>query len=82
MDRDSLPRPNPVEHHPRPQIRKQRSPLSNQLKIWLGQALGLDTPLARAFVYGLKPPALSKRAINFAFISGILGIRHPGSGLL
>jgi membrane protease YdiL (CAAX protease family) len=39
----------------------------------LGQALRLDTPFARAFVYRLKPPTLSKRAINFALTSGILG---------
>jgi membrane protease YdiL (CAAX protease family) len=39
----------------------------------LGRSLGLDTPFARAFVYGLKRPALSKRAIHFALISGFLG---------
>ena len=39
----------------------------------LGRSLRLDTLFARAFIYGLKPPALSKRAINFALLSGILG---------
>lgn len=39
----------------------------------LGRSLRLDTPFARALVYQLKPPALSKRAINFALTSGILG---------
>ncbi len=39
----------------------------------LGHSLKLDSPFARAFVYRLKPPTLSKRAMNFAIISGILG---------
>lgn len=39
----------------------------------LGQNLRLDTPFARTFVYRLKPPTLSKPAINFALLSGILG---------
>lgn len=39
----------------------------------LGQSLRLDTPFARAFVYRLKPPTLSKPAMNWAMSSGILG---------
>lgn len=45
----------------------------SRIGVRLGRALRLDTPFARAFVYQLKPPALSKRAINFALTSGILG---------
>lgn len=39
----------------------------------LGQSVGLDSPFARAFVYGLQPPTISRRAISFAVATGIVG---------
>jgi membrane protease YdiL (CAAX protease family) len=39
----------------------------------LGQSVGLDSPFARAFVYGLQPPSVSRGAIIFALSTGIVG---------
>src|SRR5439155_22533321 len=43
------------------------------LGLRLGQSLGLDSPFARALVYGHKPPAVSSRAVLAASITGIGG---------
>lgn len=39
----------------------------------LGRSLGLDTPFARAFVYGSKLPKVSKIGLRLSLVSGILG---------
>lgn len=39
----------------------------------LGQAIGLDTPFARAFVYGLKPPVIQKNVVVVALLTGAIG---------
>ena len=39
----------------------------------LGRSLGLDTPFARAFVYGSKLPKASKIGLRLSLVSGILG---------
>ena len=39
----------------------------------LGRSIGLDTPIARALVYGAKLPKLSKIGIRFALVIGIIG---------
>lgn len=47
--------------------------LFSWLGLKLGQPLGLDTPFARAFVYGKEFPIPSKSGLSFALISGIGG---------
>ncbi len=39
----------------------------------LGRSLGLDTPLARAFIYGNKLPKISTIGLRLALVSGIIG---------
>jgi membrane protease YdiL (CAAX protease family) len=41
--------------------------------LYLGRSLGLDTPFARAFVYGAKLPKVSKIGLRLSLVSGLLG---------
>jgi len=50
--------------------------LLSWLGLRLGQPIGLDSPFARALVYGLKPPSVSRRVLLVAVLTGF------GGGLL
>lgn len=43
------------------------------LGLHLGQRIGLDSPFARALVYRLERPAVSKQAVRLTLVSGLLG---------
>lgn len=47
--------------------------LSGWLGLRFGQSIGLDSPFARALVYGLKPPSVSRRTLIIAVLTGIVG---------
>jgi membrane protease YdiL (CAAX protease family) len=47
--------------------------LLSWLGLRLGQSIGLDSPFARALVYGLKPPSISRRALIIAVLTGVVG---------
>lgn len=47
--------------------------LLSWLGLRLGQFIGLDSPYARALVYGLEPPSVSRRALMIASLTGAVG---------
>jgi membrane protease YdiL (CAAX protease family) len=47
--------------------------LLSWLGLRLGQSIGLDSPFARAWVYGLEPPSVSHRALVVASLTGAVG---------
>jgi hypothetical protein len=47
--------------------------LLSWLGLRLGQFIGLDSPFARALVYGLKQPSVSRRALIIASLTGAVG---------
>lgn len=47
--------------------------LLSWLGLRLGQLIGLDSPFARALVYRLEPPSISRRTVVIASITGVVG---------
>ena len=47
--------------------------LGSWIGLRLGQPIGLDSPFARALVYRLKPPAVSRRAVSFSLLTSLAG---------
>jgi membrane protease YdiL (CAAX protease family) len=47
--------------------------LLSWLGLRLGQSIGLDSPFARALVYGHKLPSVSRRALIIAVLTGVVG---------
>lgn len=47
--------------------------LLSWLGLRLGRLMGLDSPFARALVYGLTPPSISRRALVIASLTGVVG---------
>ena len=47
--------------------------LVSWLGLRLGQFIGLDSPFARALVYGLTPPSVSRRVLMIASLTGTVG---------